>query len=65
MGFVIDLAASLAHGTRPSSDEGSELRAELGRVALEGRAEELRRQLEPAERGLGPLGKDGFYGSGL
>jgi predicted nucleic acid-binding Zn-ribbon protein len=34
-------------------------------VALELRAAELRRRIEAAERGLGPLREDGFYGSGL
>ena len=34
-------------------------------LVLELRAMELRRRLEGAERGLGPIREDGFYGSGL
>lgn len=40
-------------------------RDEAAVVALELRAADLRRRLDAAERGLGPLREDGFYGSGL
>lgn len=34
-------------------------------AALNQRARELRRRIDAAEHGLGPLREDGFYGSGL